>query len=251
MQKIKKFIIIILLYFLINHTNAWFVSNINSIIDKNYTVFCEKRFENIINFDIRSDNSYQKILNKKIWFENLGYKPSDLIKIAGNGIINKNNNKIRQIAWYYLLKMSDEFFLRFDTKIVINSAYRNTENQKLLYGKISKKYVAYPWHSEHQIWLAIDIWYSNKKKISDYYLRLSQNAHKYWFHNTYRKWIKIDEYNPEPRHWRFVWIEFASYLYQKDLTLNEYYNLQKEKLNNMWYKNTNIIMNFYKKCKKI
>jgi LAS superfamily LD-carboxypeptidase LdcB len=57
----------------------------------------------------------------------------------------------------------------------------------------------------------------------EYYNFLKQNAHKYWFHNTYQKWLEIDGYEIEPWHWRYLWIKFATYLKENNITLAQFY----------------------------
>jgi D-alanyl-D-alanine carboxypeptidase len=57
-----------------------------------------------------------------------------------------------------------------------------------------------------------------------YYVWLVQNAHLYGWHNTYQKWVAIDGYEVEPWHWRYLWEELATYLYENKITIAEYYN---------------------------
>jgi D-alanyl-D-alanine carboxypeptidase len=55
-----------------------------------------------------------------------------------------------------------------------------------------------------------------------YYLWLVKNSHLYGWHNTYQKWVAIDGYEIEPWHWRYLWVEFATYLYENNMTIAEY-----------------------------
>lgn len=229
---------------------AGFVASINTKIDQAQTDFCTQRFDENIKYNIFDDNSCQKIVNRQVWFQNPDYVPDDLVIIKWTWLINLNNYKVRQIAQYNLEKMSDAFFEKFSTKIVINSAYRDPHSQQfLIMNWLGEKYTADIWHSEHQAGLAIDIWYNNKKRLSDYTSRLASNGHLYGFHNTYQKWLKIDGYNVEPWHRRFVGQEMATELYDRHITLNEYYSQQIKYLELLWYKTINgSLINFYAMC---
>jgi D-alanyl-D-alanine carboxypeptidase len=53
---------------------------------------------------------------------------------------------------------------------------------------------------------------------------MQQNAYKYGFNNSYQKWKQIDWYAVEPWHWRYVGIDFATYLWEKNISFWEFYN---------------------------
>ena len=128
-------------------------------------------------------------------------------------------------------------------KIWVVSAFRSYAYQVNIKANwCPDNFCAKAWFSEHQTWLVVDIfeasdknsWYNNWV-LMNYYKWLSENAHLYWFHNTYQKWLNIDWYEVEPWHWRYLWVELATYLFDNKLTIAEYYNLKK--LNN------NLILN--------
>jgi D-alanyl-D-alanine carboxypeptidase len=57
---------------------------------------------------------------------------------------------------------------------------------------------------------------------------LQENAHKWWFHNSYQKGVEIDGQVIEPWHRRYVWIKLATELYEKKQSFTEwYYSLEK------------------------
>ena len=115
------------------------------------------------------------------------------------------------------------------------SAYRSYEHQKKLYDgyrrhdseEIVDTYSARAGHSEHQTGLAFDIYneiktYTNFGETNEYeWVKI--NAHKYGFiirytsDNSY-----ITGYKNEPWHIRYVGIENATYIYQNNITLEEY-----------------------------
>jgi LAS superfamily LD-carboxypeptidase LdcB len=110
------------------------------------------------------------------------------------------------------------------------SAYRTYGDQAILfeYG-CSLTRCAKIWGSEHQLWLAIDIHLARNKwytKFSGEYLdRMNNHAYKYWFINTYRKWVDIDWKMNEVWHRRYIWIPFATTLFKKDMSFAQYHNL--------------------------
>lgn len=93
----------------------------------------------------------------------------------------------------------------------------------------SDKFCAKAWFSEHQSWLAIDIFQTTTKEeflLNDnlklYFNWLNENAYKYWFHNSYQKGIVIDWYLEEPWHRRYLWKDLAKELLDQKITFWEF-----------------------------
>ncbi len=114
-------------------------------------------------------------------------------------------------------KIEGKYFLSRD-------AYRSYEDQvdtnKRFFDLFGQayidKFVSLPGFSEHQIGLAIDFaarGYSFFSKSSEYKWLL-ENAHKYGFLNTYKS---------ELWHYRYVGIDIATYVYENNITFEEYY----------------------------
>lgn len=115
------------------------------------------------------------------------------------------------------------------------SAYRSYEYQKNLYEKyllndpkeIVDTYSARSGHSEHQTGLAFDIYnvikpYTNFGE-TDEYEWIKINAHKYGFIIRYTKDNQyITGYKDEPWHIRYVGIDNATYIYENNITLEEF-----------------------------
>ena len=129
--------------------------------------------------------------------------------------------------------------------IDIESGYRDYDYQEKLYNKlIEEKGFAYaitriaePGKSEHQTGLAIDFYiYRDEKSYIENDIKefietkwIHQNAHKYGFIVRYPEGKEhITKYSYEPWHLRYVG-ELSRYLYNEDLTLEEYY-INKNKL---------------------
>lgn len=206
------------------------VSNISWIVNQS-----KKKYK--VTFDLKSDWSFQRYLSDSNPFSDPSYKPLDLSPIISNFTYNKSSKfSLRSPAGIAFADMARAFRDHFNksNKLYIASAYRSYSFQNsLLKNGCEQKRCAEPWASEHQAWLAVDISVASKNgKIiqmttwSVYYNRMDQNAYKYWFHNTYKKWIEIDGKMAEHRHRRFVGIPFATYLHDNNLTIAEYFVMQ-------------------------
>ena len=132
-----------------------------------------------------------------------------------------------------------EYASKLGLKIVAVSAYRSYSYQEKLYNNYvlekgidyADKCSARPGHSEHQTGLALDIMGSN----NDYNLFgesvefdwVNKNAHKFGFIIRYKKNKEyITGFKYEPWHLRYVGCDVANYIYENDLTLEEYYFLK-------------------------
>ena len=85
-------------------------------------------------------------------------------------------------------------------------------------------------HSEHQTGLAVDV--SDKNGDYDNFINtkefewMKNNAYKYGFILRYPKYkTDITGYMYEPWHYRYVGINIARYIYENNITLEEYKKL--------------------------
>ncbi len=185
-------------------------------------------------FDPVSDNSIKKFVTSNKSFNDKKYVPSGLVKISSDYVYDSKwwSQVLRSVANEALQSMAKSFFEETWEKIEVVSAYRSYAYQKWIKaGWCSDKFCAKAWYSEHQTGLAMDLWsatsnstWKNSEKLQKYYKWLDENAHKYGFHNTYQKWLKIDWYEIEPWHWRYVWVDLATNLRNNNMTLAQYYN---------------------------
>ena len=119
--------------------------------------------------------------------------------------------------------------------IIAVSAYRDYNYQNELFNYyIKEKGIDYaldcsakPGHSEHQSGLAVDVEGSNKDydnfENSKEFIWMKNNAHKYGFILRYPKGKEhITGFKYEPWHYRYVGIKVAKYIYDNNLTLEEY-----------------------------
>ena len=184
--------------------------------------------EIIANMDYYSDNSLQKFLDDKHPLS-ASYEASDIVRINSDFTSNKSTD-------FYLRKEAAEAFehmarafsnaFEFKARLTINSAWRSQAYQRKLAASCSTSRCATPWTSEHEAWLALDLWvnwWNIKAWSGKYYQWLVDNAYLYGFHNSYQKWMEIDGKMVEPRHWRYLWIDLATMLHDNNQTFAEYF----------------------------
>lgn len=177
-----------------------------------------------------SDDDIQKFVGVGQLFKNVNYEPSDLVSLQWLFHISAQaRHKLRAEAAENLERMANDFYAQFWTNIVIASAYRSYEYQKNSISESCKQSgrCAREWESEHQLWLAVDLREATNEekflsKYQKYYDWLRENAHLYWFHQSYQNWREIDGYYVEPWHWRYLWVDLATKLHKKGITFTQY-----------------------------
>ena len=215
----------------VDFLNTWKLDIKELLIDKKKIEKLKKdsKFKCV---DFKNDNSIIKFVNNKIPFNKIQYIPKDLEYISSEYVFDtKWNWELRSEANFYLQKLAYDFYKNFSKKLTIVSSYRSYEYQKGIKDRwCSDNLCAKAWFSEHQSWLAVDIFSASTKykwdtnlKYQQYFTWFQNNANKYWFHNTYQKWLSIDWYEIEPWHWRYIWEELAWYLKDEKITLAEFY----------------------------
>ena len=182
----------------------------------------------IASLDYYSDASFQKFLDDNHSLSQ-GYEASDIVKINSDFTSNKFSNfSLRKKAAEMFEWMARAFSNAFEFKarLTINSAWRSQNFQYQLASNCSAWRCAKPGTSEHEAGLALDLGVNGgniKAWSGKYYQRLVNNAHKYGFHNSYQKWMEVDGKIVEPWHWRYVWIDLATYLHEHNQTFAEYF----------------------------
>ena len=120
--------------------------------------------------------------------------------------------------------------------LIINSSYRNYTDQQKEYDYYVKPngstyadaIAAHPGYSEHQTGLSIDVFEKGTGQkdfaSSPSYQWLKENAHKYGFIERYPEdKVDITGYSYESWHYRYVGVEAATYIYENNITFDEYY----------------------------
>lgn len=159
------------------------------------------------------------------------FVPDDLKKISKD-YASSDDIRINSKVMNAFISMYDKA-LEDGYKLVVNSGYRSYQEQAdimdtyfNLYGQnYVDNYVAKPGYSEHQTGLGMDIGSRDTKIFaeSDEYDWMLENAHKYGFILRYPSWGEhITLINAEPWHYRYVGEEVATYIYENDMTFEEY-----------------------------
>jgi len=204
------------------------------ILLKNSNLFGIKFYKNIKK--IKNPENILVLVNKNNKLSK-NYIPNDLEKL---NLKYANEDKyLKKEAKVAFEKLSEEARLR-NYMIIATSTYRSYEYQEELYNHyVEIKGLEYadlcsarPGHSEHQTGLAVDVMGSNydydRFEESIEFTWMRDNAHKFGFILRYPKGKElITGFKYEPWHYRYVGVEIATYLYQNNLTLEEYYKTLK------------------------
>ena len=173
------------------------------------------------------------------------YVPEGLVEIhepTGSKLDKTYINRLN-IEAYKAFKQMQAAALKEGYEIFVDSSYRTYEYQERVFNNVAaekglehaQKFVAAPGGSEHQTGLAVDIIFRRnnemieEQKENDPEIQwLFANAHHYGFILRYPQGKEeITGFNFEPWHFRYVGSKLAAELFSDNLTLEEYYNLQK------------------------
>ena len=196
-----------------------------------------KKYKNIFWADLTTDISLTKFVNSDVSFNDKAYIPENLTSFAWTYISDwKWYGTLRAELLPELEVLAEEFYKEFWAKLLINSSYRSYAYQAGIKASgCPDNLCAKAWYSEHQSGLAFDIFsisneqtWKNNATLWKYYTWLDTHAHIYGFHNTYQKGLEVDGYEIEPWHWRYVWVDLATYLSENDITIAEFYYSQKK-----------------------
>lgn len=196
-----------------------------------------------VNLDMDKENYEDPIVVKKFSTDMLvnkhrsltkDFEPEDLVSIDEKYAADDTQagSRIAVNAFIQMYKAAK----KEGYGLVINSSYRSYEDQedicdtyRELYGEnYVKNYVAMPGFSEHQTGLSFDIGStdSNVFADSDEYEWVQENAHKYGFIQRFpTKYESITGFRAEPWHYRYVGKKIATYIYENDISFEEYYAL--------------------------
>ena len=177
---------------------------------------------------IFDENSLTVCVNKNRKISS-DYEPEDLILPNVRGMNSKSSLYMRKeaaSALENLFNAAEEQGLY----LYATSGYRSYSTQKSIYNPYSG-YSAPPGASEHQLGLAMDVTlpeYGSRLYVkfgqSEEGIWLRENAYRYGFVIRYLEGKEdITGYNYEPWHIRYLGEELAKELYERGITLEEYY----------------------------
>lgn len=180
----------------------------------------------------------KEVLVNKHYALSEGYIPENLENIDTKyAIANMKMVHEARVAFEELSEAASKENLR----ILAMSSYRDYYYQRNLYNQYVNKdgvekadtYSARAGHSEHQTGYATDV-YNGKVPFTSFenteeYIWMKEHAHEYGFILRYPK-EKVHEtgYQFESWHYRYVGLEIAKIIHEKNITLEEYYATKKD-----------------------
>lgn len=180
------------------------------------------------------------VVNKRRPLSPKDYRPDDLVfpnvdlRVPGNESMQIRSNVAKNIKNMFDDAKSDGL------KPLFSSGFRSYSYQVSLYGGYENsigqteadKQSARPGYSEHQTGLAFDICNTGDCNLEQSFENtplgkwVAENSHKYGFTLRYQKGKEaVTGYMYEPWHLRYVGQDLATRLYEKSMTLEEYFNL--------------------------
>ena len=200
------------------------VKRVNSNLD--YTFYDDSKEADI------SKGMYTLV--NKFYYLDKNYVPDDLVDVEPK--YARDSARVNKTAYENFKKMADAASEEGLT-IIITTAYRNYNFQATLYNNYVRQdgkeqadtYSARPGYSEHQLGYSIDV--TNKSRVSfgefentKEFAWLKENAYKYGFIIRYTDANQyITGYMPESWHYRYVGLDIAKYIYENNITYEEYY----------------------------
>ena len=239
--------------------------DIISLINEKY--FLERNLKEYIKFYKESDNTLSNVIAiinvgaNKEWYTNT--KKTDISKnelMLTNKFysLDDSYNSLNMVTVSKQYSYGDtqmvtsvtfDSFLKMfnaakkeNLTLIINSSYRSYEDQEEIYNyykntygeEYANKIAAKAGFSEHQTGMAIDIqtYGSTASTFEEFeeFKWLQDNAHKYGFILRYPKDKEyLTGYEYESWHYRYIGVEAATYIYENNITFDEYYAYFVEK----------------------
>lgn len=170
-------------------------------------------------------NTFITLVNKTYYLDK-DYIPKNLVYINDKVKCVNLDIYLNETVFKKYQEMIQDLGL---SDLYVFSGYRSYEKQVFLYNYYKDDFLsAKPGHSEHQTGLAIDVSLLDIGLIEDFkftneYQILINNAHKYGFILRYpENKTNITGYVYEPWHLRFVGEKIARFIYENNLTLEEF-----------------------------
>ena len=180
------------------------------------------------------------MLTNKFYYLDDSYNSDNMVKVSKQYSYGENQ-MVTSDTYNAFIDMFNQA-KKEDLTLIINSSYRSFNDQEEIY-KYYKDYkgenyadsiAAHAGFSEHQTGMAIDIQTygstANTFEEFDEFKWLQDNAHKYGFILRYPKDKEyLTGYTYESWHYRYVGVEAATYIYENNITFDEYYAYFVEK----------------------
>ena len=246
-------------YFLNNEKNSNILNLLNEkyYLEKNFYKYIDYMNENtnlslsevVRDINIHLDKDFYEdttltntdldtaILVNKHYLLDENYIPEDLVNVSQNYSWGEvGSQKVREVAYNAFLDMWNSANLE-GYYLMINSSYRSYIDQETVYNnyknssgeRYADSIAARAGSSEHQTGLALDIFSKNNTNKNTFAETkeakwLKENAHKFGFILRYPEdKVDITGYSYEAWHYRYVGIDIATYIYENNITFEEYY----------------------------
>ncbi len=204
------------------------IKRVNSGIDKTWYVDVEPT-------DLSKGNL---VIVNKLHYVDQNFEPDNLVSMSGygNGYLVKDAHDA-YVELYNAAKADG-------MNLIITTSYRGYGFQSTLYNNYVRQdgqesadtYSARPGYSEHHTGLAVDLSTPNLTNAfiefvyTDEYKWMKENSYKYGFIQRYTDENQyITGYQPEAWHFRYVGKDVAKYIYENNITFEEYYAYFVEK----------------------
>lgn len=223
-------------YYIVANTNIYlkYVNEINdtrSLIEYVNTNAYKTPYEDAV----KSDTSKNILMIANKYYSLDTYKPDDLVEVESDYCL-QGNNYLRKEAYEAYKQMADAARSE-NIYFYISTSYRSYDYQSYFYNRYLDQYKdqtivdtfsARPGYSDHQTGLVVDIRKHNYTFDSMYDSEeinwLLNNSYKYGFILRYPQGKETATgYEYEWWHYRYVSKEVATYIYEHNITFDEYY----------------------------
>ena len=180
------------------------------------------------------------MLTNKFYSLDNSYNSDNMVSVSKQYSYGENQMVTSETFDAFLNMFTDA--KKEDLTLIINSSYRSYEEQEDIYNFYkdtrgeteANKIAAKPGFSEHQTGMSIDIqtYGSSASTFEEFdeFKWLKDNAHKYGFILRYPKDKEyLTGYEYESWHYRYVGLDVATYIYENNITFDEYYAYFVEK----------------------
>ncbi len=207
-----------------------------SMVVRNINVHLDNDFYGVeYNTDTSKDTS---MLVNKFYLLGSDYEPDDLVTISQTySWGDKGSQRARKVTYDAFLDMWNAANSEQGYYLMVSSSYRSYSEQETVYNNYKKargqKYAdsiaARPGSSEHQTGLTLDIFSksnSNKNTFKDTEVAkwLKENSYRFGFILRYpEELVDVTGYNYESWHFRYVGKDIAKYIYENNISFEEYY----------------------------
>ncbi len=210
-------------------------TEINDLIQIINTNLDERFYEKIFEADLNQENL---VLVNKYYQLSEDYVPENLVIIGTKySWGEEGSQKCTEETFDAFINMHTAIFDELGIYLMVSSSYRSYSDQFEVYEdykldrgeRYADSIAARPGHSEHQTGLALDIFStasSNREEFvnSQAYTWLKNNAHLFGFILRYpENKTEITGYEFESWHYRYVGTDVAAYIFENDITYDEYY----------------------------